>query len=152
MTPVFVNKKYEARIRLYILKVSRTNPQFGEACARGYLSLCGSIGRRASVERTVQKAGGHSSSSFSVGAVFDRREGSGSRILWLHVHSWSIAVEAVEMGIFKSSFSFMLGTVCGVYIAQNYNVPNIRKLVNTGIVMAKHIEESYRKPKKKDDD
>ncbi|CAN6476749.1 unnamed protein product [Victoria cruziana] len=56
------------------------------------------------------------------------------------------------MGIFKSSFSFMLGTVCGVYIAQNYNVPNIRKLVNTGIVMAKHIEESYRKPKKKDDD
>ncbi|XP_031502988.1 uncharacterized protein LOC116266057 [Nymphaea colorata] len=56
------------------------------------------------------------------------------------------------MGIFKSSFSFMLGTVCGVYVAQNYNVPNIRKLVNTGIVFAKHIEESYRKPKKKDDD
>ncbi|XP_042516947.1 short transmembrane mitochondrial protein 1-like [Macadamia integrifolia] len=56
------------------------------------------------------------------------------------------------MGIFKNSFSFMLGTVCGVYIAQNYKVPNIKKLVKTGIDMAKHVEETYRKPKRKDDD
>lgn len=56
------------------------------------------------------------------------------------------------MGIIRSSFSFMLGTVCGIYIAQNYDVPNIRKLVNTGIFMAKHMEEKYRKPKKGDDD
>ncbi|XP_031482182.1 uncharacterized protein LOC116252202 [Nymphaea colorata] len=56
------------------------------------------------------------------------------------------------MGIIRSSFSFMFGTVCGVYIAQNYNVPNIKRLFDTGIFMARHIEESYRKPKKKDDD
>ncbi|KAL4180497.1 hypothetical protein AMTRI_Chr13g92380 [Amborella trichopoda] len=56
------------------------------------------------------------------------------------------------MGIIKSSFSFLVGTMCGVYIAQNYNVPNIAKLMNTGIIMAKHIEEIYRKPKKRDED
>lgn len=56
------------------------------------------------------------------------------------------------MGIIRSSFSFIMGTVCGVYIAQNYDVPNIKKLTNTGLYMAKHIEEKYRKPKRKDDD
>ncbi|THG09043.1 hypothetical protein TEA_010274 [Camellia sinensis var. sinensis] len=45
----------------------------------------------------------------------------------------------------------MVGTVCGIYIAQNYNVPNICKLANTAIFMAKHIEEKYCKPKKGDD-
>ena len=47
---------------------------------------------------------------------------------------------------------FMVGTVCGVYVAQNYNVPNVKKLANTCVVMAKHIEENYRKPKKNPDD
>lgn len=56
------------------------------------------------------------------------------------------------MGIIRSSFSFLLGTACGIYIAQNYNVPNIKKLANTAAFMAKHIEEKYRKPKKRDDD
>ncbi|KAJ9680746.1 hypothetical protein PVL29_019918 [Vitis rotundifolia] len=56
------------------------------------------------------------------------------------------------MGIIRSSFMFMVGTVCGVYVAQNYNVPNVRKLANTGLVMARHIEENYRKPKKNRDD
>ncbi|KAL7222530.1 hypothetical protein ACSBR1_024258 [Camellia fascicularis] len=55
------------------------------------------------------------------------------------------------MWIIKSNFSFMVGTVCGIYIAQNYNVPNIYKLANTAIFMAKHIEEKYCKPKKGDD-
>ncbi|XVF49358.1 hypothetical protein PTKIN_Ptkin04bG0005200 [Pterospermum kingtungense] len=56
------------------------------------------------------------------------------------------------MGIIRSSFSFILGTVCGIYIAQNYNVPNIRKLGDSAFFMAKHVEEKYRKPKKKDED
>ncbi|XP_057952615.1 uncharacterized protein LOC131146831 [Malania oleifera] len=55
------------------------------------------------------------------------------------------------MGIIRSSFSFILGTACGVYVAQNYNVPNIKKLANTALFMAKHVEEKYRKPKKRDD-
>ncbi|THG17252.1 hypothetical protein TEA_015008 [Camellia sinensis var. sinensis] len=57
-----------------------------------------------------------------------------------------------SMGLIKSSFSFMVGTFFGVYVAQNYNVPNIKKLFNTGLVFAKHFEENYRKPKKKRDE
>ncbi|XP_073100961.1 retrovirus-related Pol polyprotein from transposon RE2 [Elaeis guineensis] len=60
--------------------------------------------------------------------------------------------EHLKMGIIRSSFSFLLGTGCGIYIAQNYNVPNIKKLANTWLFVAKHIEETYRKPKQKDDD
>ncbi|XP_057845648.1 uncharacterized protein LOC131055052 [Cryptomeria japonica] len=58
------------------------------------------------------------------------------------------------MGIIRSSFAFIVGTVAGVYVAQNYNVPNIQKVINTGLLMAKQIEENYRKPKKppSDDD
>ncbi|GMI66934.1 hypothetical protein HRI_000362700 [Hibiscus trionum] len=60
------------------------------------------------------------------------------------------------MGIIRSGFSLMAGTLFGIYLAQNYNVPNIKKLANTGYVMAKHIEENYRKPsdtsKANDDD
>lgn len=45
-----------------------------------------------------------------------------------------------------------MGTAFGIYVAQNYDVPNIHKLYKTGLVIAKHYEENYRKPKKKDDD
>lgn len=55
------------------------------------------------------------------------------------------------MGLIKSSIHFMLGTGCGIYIAQNYNVPDIRKLVKTWMFVAEHIEKTYQKPKKDDD-
>ncbi|XP_027188685.1 uncharacterized protein [Cicer arietinum] len=56
------------------------------------------------------------------------------------------------MGIIRGCFSFIAGTVCGVYVAQNYKVPNIAKLADTVLFMAKVTEETYRKPKKKDDE
>ncbi|KAL2332530.1 hypothetical protein Fmac_020111 [Flemingia macrophylla] len=56
------------------------------------------------------------------------------------------------MGIIRSCFSFIAGTVTGVYLAQNYQVPNIIKLADTALFMAKVVEEKYRKPKKREDD
>ncbi|XP_039136252.1 uncharacterized protein LOC120273643 [Dioscorea cayenensis subsp. rotundata] len=55
------------------------------------------------------------------------------------------------MGLIRSSFLFLFGTGCGIYIAQNYNVPNIEKLVDTYLKKAKETEEIYRKRKKDDD-
>ncbi|KAF5729859.1 hypothetical protein HS088_TW20G00224 [Tripterygium wilfordii] len=54
------------------------------------------------------------------------------------------------MGIIRSGFSFITGTLFGIYVAQNYNLPNISNLANTGLVIFKLMEESYRKPKKSD--
>nr|XP_018686786.1 PREDICTED: uncharacterized protein LOC103996817 isoform X1 [Musa acuminata subsp. malaccensis] len=56
--------------------------------------------------------------------------------------------EQSTMGLIRSSFSFLLETGCGIYIAQNYNVPNIKKLISTWMFVANHIEETYRKPNK----
>jgi len=60
----------------------------------------------------------------------------------------------VIMGIIRSSFSFIAGTAFGVYLVQNYQIPNIRKLADTALLQAKQVEEKYRKSKKKggDDD
>lgn len=54
------------------------------------------------------------------------------------------------MGLITSSFPFIVGTVCGIYIAQNYDVPNIKKVFNDAFSKAKHVEEKYRKPKRGD--
>ncbi|KAE9584199.1 hypothetical protein Lalb_Chr24g0392851 [Lupinus albus] len=56
------------------------------------------------------------------------------------------------MGIIKSCFSFIAGTACGVYLAQNYKVPSVNKLVDTALFMASIMEETYRKPKKRGED
>jgi len=55
------------------------------------------------------------------------------------------------MGIIKGCFSFIAGTVTGVYVAQNYKVPNIAKLADTFLFVAKVTEQTYRKPDKKDE-
>ncbi|XP_018481172.1 uncharacterized protein LOC130502372 [Raphanus sativus] len=55
------------------------------------------------------------------------------------------------MGIIRSSFTFLTGTVCGIYIAQNYNVPNIKTLGRCAAATVKNMEEKYRKPKSRDD-
>ncbi|KAH7285608.1 hypothetical protein KP509_33G036600 [Ceratopteris richardii] len=56
------------------------------------------------------------------------------------------------MGFIRSTLSFMLGTVVGVYVAQNYDVPNVRKLYYTGLSMARQVEESHRKDSSKKSD
>ncbi|XP_004507054.3 uncharacterized protein [Cicer arietinum] len=52
------------------------------------------------------------------------------------------------MGIIRRFFSFIAGNVVGIYVAQNYQVPNIKKVVDTVLFQAKEVEEKYRKPKK----
>ncbi|WOL00681.1 hypothetical protein Cni_G09394 [Canna indica] len=55
------------------------------------------------------------------------------------------------MGIIRSSFSFMLGMGCGVFIAQNYEVPNMKKLAKEWLSKADDWEKTLRKPKKDDE-
>ncbi|KAI4324899.1 hypothetical protein MLD38_030342 [Melastoma candidum] len=50
----------------------------------------------------------------------------------------------------RSSVTFVAGTICGIYIAQNYSVPSINKLAGTALFMASLLERSYRKPDKDD--
>ncbi|KAJ1261355.1 hypothetical protein BS78_09G023400 [Paspalum vaginatum] len=50
------------------------------------------------------------------------------------------------MGFFQNTVSLLIGTGCGIYIAQNYNVPNIKKLMRSLMGRAKELEESYKKP------
>ncbi|CAJ1951437.1 unnamed protein product [Sphenostylis stenocarpa] len=51
------------------------------------------------------------------------------------------------MGIIRSCFSFIAGTVFGVYLAQSYQVPDVKKEADTALIQAKQVEEKYRKSK-----
>ncbi|KAK2999975.1 hypothetical protein RJ639_023679 [Escallonia herrerae] len=55
-------------------------------------------------------------------------------------------VKSSKMGVIRSAFTFMLGAISGAYIAQRCHVPDIRKHCKRGCAMAKHVEETYRKP------
>ncbi|KAJ4833725.1 hypothetical protein Tsubulata_036333 [Turnera subulata] len=55
------------------------------------------------------------------------------------------------MGIISRGFSFFLGSAFGIFLAQNYNVPDVRELAYTALERAKEIERTYRKTKKQDE-
>jgi len=66
--------------------------------------------------------------------------------------SFQPTTEAAVMGIIRSSFLFIAGTTFGIYLVQNYQIPNLRNLADTALLHAKQVEEKYRKSKKKSDD
>ncbi|PHU31065.1 hypothetical protein BC332_03158 [Capsicum chinense] len=47
---------------------------------------------------------------------------------------------------FGRGFTFILGSVCGVYVAQHYKVPRIADWVHSGCVKARELEQAYRSP------
>ncbi|KAF5819075.1 putative short transmembrane mitochondrial protein [Helianthus annuus] len=49
------------------------------------------------------------------------------------------------MGLILRNFSFMAGTLLGIYVAQNYDVPDVKTLANQALTTAKQLEERYRK-------
>ncbi|KAG5000919.1 hypothetical protein JHK87_021991 [Glycine soja] len=55
--------------------------------------------------------------------------------------------QATVMGIIRSCFSFIAGTVFGIYVAQSYQVPDVKKEADTALLQAKQVEEKYRKSK-----
>jgi hypothetical protein len=55
----------------------------------------------------------------------------------------------IMASIIKNSMSFVTGTAFGVYLAQNYNVPDVKKLASMAVSMASYIEKANRKPEPK---
>lgn len=47
--------------------------------------------------------------------------------------------------MFGNTFSLVVGVGLGIYIAQNYNIPDIKKLVERGINFATSLEKATRK-------
>lgn len=47
--------------------------------------------------------------------------------------------------MFGNTLTFAVGIGVGIYIAQNYTVPDIKKLVERGIKMATTLEKASRK-------
>ncbi|KAL9818768.1 putative short transmembrane mitochondrial protein [Arabidopsis thaliana] len=52
-----------------------------------------------------------------------------------------------KMGLIRSSFSFITGTVCGIYIAQTYNVPNIKSSVTAPFQWPSKLRRNIASPK-----
>lgn len=45
------------------------------------------------------------------------------------------------MGIIMRSFLSIAGTTVGIYLVQNYQIPNLIKLADTALVHAKQVEK-----------
>ncbi|KAL2892479.1 Short transmembrane mitochondrial protein 1 [Bienertia sinuspersici] len=52
------------------------------------------------------------------------------------------------MGIIRTSFVFSMGAIWGIYLAQSYNVPDVKKCADNFLYKAKRIEEMHRKTTK----
>lgn len=50
------------------------------------------------------------------------------------------------MGLVGRGFAVVIGMIGGVYVAQRYEVPNIKNMVETAVCKAKVAEETHRKP------
>ncbi|MCO5560443.1 hypothetical protein L7F22_014058 [Adiantum nelumboides] len=57
-----------------------------------------------------------------------------------------------SMAMMRGAWAFCAGGVYGVYIAQNYNVPDVGKLFRTAMLIARIYEENYRKKPPREDD
>lgn len=51
------------------------------------------------------------------------------------------------MGFIGTAFAFMVGVSAGVYMTQNYDVPNLKKQSFCALHRAKMMEQAYRKQK-----
>ncbi|KAF3638288.1 hypothetical protein FXO38_23302 [Capsicum annuum] len=47
---------------------------------------------------------------------------------------------------FGRGFTFILGSLCGVYVAQHYKVPRIGDWVHSCCVKARELEQAYHRP------
>ena len=52
----------------------------------------------------------------------------------------------------SKTFMFIVGTLVGAFISQNYNVPNIKHIVNQSYHAAQVVEKQFRKGKDKKDE
>ncbi|XBJ07304.1 hypothetical protein VPH35_012853 [Triticum aestivum] len=50
------------------------------------------------------------------------------------------------MGFIQSTFSLLVGAAGGIYIAQNYDVPNIKNYMQGLMGKAKELDHAYKKP------
>ncbi|KAL7086942.1 hypothetical protein ACP275_13G034200 [Erythranthe tilingii] len=49
------------------------------------------------------------------------------------------------MVFMRSKLMFMLGIIGGAYVAQNYDVPNLKALIKAALLKGKNLEQTYRK-------
>ncbi|EAY96325.1 hypothetical protein OsI_18227 [Oryza sativa Indica Group] len=80
-----------------------------------------------------------------------KRKCSWDQVTFCMVFVYSIWIsmpvdQLAPMGFLQNTFSVCVGIGCGIYIAQNYDVPNMKKLMRDWMGKAKEVEESYKKP------
>lgn len=59
---------------------------------------------------------------------------------------WFLFCRLAPMGFIQSTFSLLVGAAGGIYIAQNYDVPNIKNYMQGLMGKAKELDDAYKKP------